>query len=167
MVAVSNLLILSAWHSPRDRDLPGLTSFLALYWCGSAIRSGHAVGSLEKDQNRGSAGVLVDKIRTRTLLALQILQARFWTLPSALTTSGANSTPNLQALVRSCIYPGEQKIAKLTSGEQRKPPVWQTCLAVRQGRQTAHPLSQVQPRGHDRSNYEQQAAGLFQQHFAR
>lgn len=32
---------------------------------------------------------------TKTCLALQILQASFLTLPSAGTTAGANSTPNI------------------------------------------------------------------------
>lgn len=36
--------------------------------------------------------------RTKTFFALQIRHARFLTLPSACTTSGANSIPNLGAI---------------------------------------------------------------------
>lgn len=39
---------------------------------------------------------------TRTFFALQIRQARFCTFPSAWTTSGANSIPNLVVISALC-----------------------------------------------------------------
>jgi hypothetical protein len=47
---------------------------------------------------------------TSTFFALQILQARFCTLPSAKTTSGANSIPNLLlCFVSNSLNPQEEE----------------------------------------------------------
>ena len=124
-------------------------------------------------------------LRTNTTFAMQILQARFRTLPSALTTSGDSSIPNLvmrdksnrwsenttliglpiKALYRlnNPRWPRKdkkQKISWLTSRGLQTPPSLQIYHHAPQGFQTPHPPKPAQYRDRDRSSCAQQGAGL-------
>jgi hypothetical protein len=88
---------------------------------------------------------------TNTFLALQMRHARLRTLPSACTTSGANSMPNLSLvshLDTDIKYAREQ----LTCFAPQIQPSLRTVLRAPQALQTTHPLHQAQSPDHDRSS---------------
>ena len=81
----------------RQRTSGGFDLLLVLGWgCGTVPR--HAVGGLERDLQLVLTPIMTRarEVRTRTRFALHILQARLRTFPSAWTTSGASSRPNLR-----------------------------------------------------------------------
>lgn len=95
---------------------------------------------------------------TNTAFALQILQLRFLTFPSALTTPGANSMPNLSG---PCQSPRNATGtgAQLTSCAEHRRRAWRICPPARPARRTPPRACWAQSPRPARSNCAQSAAG--------
>lgn len=89
---------------------------------------------------------------TNTFLALQMRHARLRTLPSACTTSGANSMPNLP-LVSHLDTDIKYAREKLTCSAPQIQPSLRTVLRAPQALQTTHPPHQAQSLDRDRSSF--------------
>ena len=88
---------------------------------------------------------------TKTFFALQMRQARFLTVPSACTTSGANSIPNL-AIISPLSLQKLTNSHPLTSGVLQRSRAWQIYHGVRPGCQKAPRVLKGQPLGRGQSS---------------